>query len=72
VVSKLVVGSGTPDGPAASASILPTRSGIPVVESPHSAKETTNPLILSCHELPENKAGSYQGDVVSHDEIMNL
>jgi hypothetical protein len=40
-----VVGSGTPEGPASEASILPTRRPTEeVFEGPHAAIETTAPL----------------------------
>lgn len=45
VVAKSVVGSGTPTGPAVSASIRPVRGRMPVLAPPHSATEAMTPFI---------------------------
>lgn len=47
VVSISVVGSGTPEGPASEASILPVRIGMSVDEPPQAATDRTTPKAMA-------------------------
>lgn len=59
VVSKSVYGPGTPDGPAESASILPTRRGMLVLVPPQLATDAIKPFETLVPELGVRVKKSY-------------
>ena len=70
VVSRSVVGSGTPDGPASVASILPTRRGIPVSDPPQVETDATRPWnLLADIYISQGHLGTYQCNVVGHTQV---